>query len=376
MPWKEVTTMQEKERFIETYKNWKGSFCHLCKEFRITPKTGYKYIQRFKKHGFEGLKEQSRKPKTSPNKTKKNIEKVIVETRNLHPVWSGEKIKQYLCKKGFRELPTEKTIDRILKRYGLITAQESEKHKAWKRFEHENPNDLWQMDFKGYIIVGGQRCHPLTLLDDHSRYALLIKACTDQRSDTVKKALINLFREYGLPYRMTMDNGSPWGYSGEQQFTNFCAWLIRLGIYVSHSRPMHPQTQGKLERFHRTLNLELLKRFYFANIAQAQEGFDWWRKIYNEERPHEGIGNEVPINRYKTSKRCYPEILPPIEYGKDLIVRKVQKNGIIYIKGKEYRVGKAFFGSPVGLKETEEDGVMDVYFCQQKVVKINLSYPI
>lgn len=376
MPWKEVTVMEEKRRFIEAYLGREGSFSDLCGTFNISTKTGYKYVNSYKKFGFSGLKELSRKPKTSPYKIKKNIESIILEVRNLHPVWAGEKIKTYLMRKGYKCLPSEKTIDRILKRNGLITVEESEKHTPWKRFEHEHPNDLWQMDFKGHFAMQEGRCHPLTLLDDHSRFSLLIKACGNERTDTVKSALIQVFLEYGLPFKMTMDNGPPWGFSGKQEHTILSAWLIRLGIFIMHSRPMHPQTQGKLERFHRTLNVELLKRFYFTDLQNAQEGFDWWRKMYNEERPHAAIGHGVPIERYTQSKRQYPNVLPAIEYESDMLVRKVQQSGIIFLKGKEYRVGYAFYGNPVGLRETNDDGIYDVYFCRQKVVKIDLRYPV
>lgn len=375
MPWKEVTVMEEKKRFIQTFLTFKGAFSALCKEFGISTKTGYKYIAKYKDQGLAGLENLSKRPKHSPSKTEKNIEDLVLMVRHLHPSWGGEKIKFYLINEGYKNLPSEKTIDRILKRHGLITIEESEKHTPWKRFEHEYPNDLWQMDFKGHFALSEGRCHPLTLLDDHSRFSLMIKACNNERGDTVKQALINVFREYGMPLRMTMDNGAPWGFSGAQDHTCLTAWLIRLGIFVTHSRPGHPQTQGKLERFHRTLKLELLSRYTFFDLQNAQEGFDWWRKIYNEERPHEAINHKRPFDRYHTSKRNYPEILPVIEYENDMAIRKVQKDGIIFFKGKEYRVGKGFFGNPVGLKETESDGIYDVYFCKQRVVKIDLRYP-
>jgi len=375
MPWKEVTIVSKKAQFIELALEKKIKFKHLCKEFGISRKTGYKLLNRVELHGQQALKEQSRKPKISPTKTNPAIETLIIETRRLHPEWGGEKLKIYLEKKGYNGLPSEKTIDRILKRYGLITAEASENHTPWRRFEHEHPNDLWQMDFKGHFATCTERCHPLTLLDDHSRYSLLIKASANEQGNTVKTALIEVFRENGLPWRMTMDNGSPWGYSGNQQHTTLTAWLIRLGIRVSHSRPKHPQTQGKLERFHRTLKLELLKHYSFANRMEAQAGFDWWRKIYNEERPHEAIGFEVPLTRYKPSERNYPELLTPITYDEGFQVRKVQQEGIIHFKGKEYRVGAAFNGQPVGLKESKVEGCMDVYFCHQKVNIIDLAHP-
>lgn len=376
MPWKEVTVVMEKKSFVELAKKKEISFKKLCKQFGISRKTGYKLLNKVNGLGEQGLEEQSRKPKSSPFKTPLEIEQLLVKTRQLYPEWGGEKIKHYLYQKGFDNLPSEKTIDRIIKRYGLITAEASEKHKPWIRFEHENPNDLWQMDFKGHFKIGEVRCHPLTLLDDHSRFSLLIKACEDEQQHTVKEALIEIFREYGLPLRMTMDNGSPWGYSGEQQHTTLTAWLIRLGIYVSHSRPQHPQTQGKLERFHRTLKTELLKHYCFENLVTAQEGFDWWQKIYNEERPHEAIGFKVPSSRYRGSSHYYPETAPEIIYDSSLIIRKVQNGGIIHFKGKEYRVGSAFTGNPVGLKESGEDGLMDVYFCHQKVIKIDIHNPL
>lgn len=376
MPWKEVSVMDEKLRFIETYSTHKGTFSSLCRLLGISTKTGYKYLKKYKEQGLAGLKETSRRPKKSPSKTCTHVENLILNVRYLHPAWAGEKIKAYLKNNGYPKLPSEKTIDRILKRYGLITIEESEKHKPWMRFEHENPNDLWQIDFKGHFATHQDRCYPLTLLDDHSRFSLLIKACDNQRAETVKTALIDVFTTYGLPLRMTMDNGSPWGYSGQQEHTFLSAWLIRLGIFVTHSRPGHPQTQGKLERFHRTLKLELLSRFSFDNLKEAQDGFDWWRRIYNEERPHAAIDHKVPNDRYKLSIRQYPHLLPSIEYESDMIVRKVQQDGIIFFKGKEYRVGKGFYGNPVGLKESQNDGIYDVYFCHQKVVKIDLRYPV
>jgi transposase InsO family protein len=231
------------------------------------------------------------------------------------------------------------------------------------------------MDFKGHFAVGTLSCHPLTLLDDHSRFSLSIKACPNERMLTVQEALIDVFRRYGLPQRMSMDNGPPWGYSGNLLHTQLTAWLIRLGIYVSHSRPNHPQTQGKLERFHRTLKCELLNRYSFATQEEAQAGFDEWRTLYNEVRPHEAIGFAVPAKRYQASTRSYPETLPEIEYDSSLIVRKVQQEGVISYQGKEYRIGKAFYGYPVGLKEGDEDGLMEVYFCHQKIVMIDLAHP-
>ena len=375
MPWKEVTVMQEKQDFVLAAQKKEETMTALCHAYGISRKAGYQILRRYEQAGIAGLVPQSRRPHRTPFKTPPEVERVIIETRQLHPHWGGDKLRRYLLSQGQPTMPTEKTIDRILKRHGLITAEESEKHTPWKRFEHASPNDLWQMDFKGHFQVGASRCYPLTLLDDHSRFSLLIKACENQQKDTVKTALTQLFREYGLPKRMSMDNGSPWGYSREQKYTQLSAWLIRLGIKVSHSRPLHPQTQGKLERFHRTLKLELLNHYCFASLEESQEGFDAWRTIYNEQRPHAAIDLEVPATRYTKSKIPFPETYSPIEYDHSFTVRKVQKGGMIYLQGKIYRVGEAFCGEPVGLKESDTPGLLDVYYCHQKVVKIDPKYP-
>jgi transposase InsO family protein len=372
MPWREVTAMSEKKRFIQLAKQPKSNISLLCREVGISRKTAYKYLNQYNIEGEAGLKNRSRKAHYCPHKTDKRVEELLIETRNLFPTWGGEKIKQFLLDNGYAQLPSEKTIDRIFKRHGLIAEEESQKRKGWVRFVHENPNDLWQMDFKGHFELGEGRCHALTILDDHSRFVLPIKACSDERSDTVKSHLIRVFHENGIPKRMTMDNGSPWGYSRTQMHTRLTAWLIQIGIKVSHSRPNHPQTQGKLERFHRTLKLELLSQYFFESLAEAQEGLDWWRRIYNEERPHAALNLETPAKRYKISERAYPEVLPKIEYGEGYEVRKVQQKGFISFKGKEYKISDAFCGLPVGLKVSEEDHIYDVYFCHQKVNKIDL----
>lgn len=376
MPWEEVTVMDQKKRFIEANQTFMGSFKELCTSFGISRKTGYKYLRKYQENGLAGLKENSRRPKTSPNKTSVNIEEIVIQVRLSHPAWSGEKISRYLQNKGYINLPTEKTMNRIIKRHGLITTEESEKHTPWKRFEHEHPNDLWQMDFKGHFGIETGRCHPLTLLDDHSRFSLLLKACDNEREITVKQALTDTFLEYGLPLRMTMDNGAPWGTSHTIRHTTLTAWLIRLGIFVTYSRPRHPQTQGKLERFHRTLKTELLSRFIFKNLEETQRGFNWWRKIYNEERPHAAINHAVPLNRYQHSIRSFPKTLPDIEYSNDMIVKRVQRNGEMSHKGKLYRIGAAFGGQPIGLKETLDEDIYEVYFCSQLVAMIDLKNPI
>jgi hypothetical protein len=171
-----------------------------------------------------------------------------------------------------------------------------------------------------------------------------------------------------------MDNGPPWGYSGAQQHTWLCAWLMRLGIRVSHSRPGHPQTQGKLERLHRTLKAELLSRYTFDNMKEAQSGFNYWKGIYNEVRPHDALNLDLPTSRYLASTRQYPEPIPDIQYEENSLIRKVQKDGMISYQGKQYLIGTPFYSYPVKLEiNEEEEYLMNVYFCKQKILILDLN---
>ena len=261
----------------------------------------------------------------------------------------------------------------ILKRNGMIDPLKALEHKAFQRFEHEHPNDLWQMDYKGsFRLLEGGLCQPLTVLDDHSRFLLGLRACPNQRGITVQKQLTAIFEEYGLPKRMLMDNGSPWGDDLDSRYTKLTTWLLRLGVSISHGRPYHPQTQGKDERLHRTLQEELLIRTSFSNLLEAQKGFDDWRYVYNFVRPHEALAMEVPASRYHASLNPFPPVLPEMIYPDGDAIRKTDERGAFFFRGKRFRLGKAFPAVYIGLRETDRDGVFDVYYYQQRVAKIDL----
>ena len=375
MPWQEVSTMSLRYEFVKLASQEDANMTQLCQRFGISRKTGYKWLDRYLAQGKGGLHDQSRRPVDSPYKTAPQLEKAIVALRRRHPEWGGRKLRKRLLMLGHREVPTASTITGILHRHGLIEPEESVKHQTWKRFEHDTPNQLWQMDFKGHFPLFNGRCHPLTVLDDHARFNLCLQACANEKGDTVQRALTATFRCYGLPERMTMDNGAPWGLSAAHPYTPLTVWLIRLGIGVSHSRPYHPQTQGKDERFHRTLQAELLRYHVFHDLAHCQRHFNAWRDIYNLERPHEALDMDVPANRYQPSPRPFPEALPPIEYGPDDHVRKVQGKGEIHFRGYTFLVGKSFHGYPVALRPRSKDGCFSVYFCHQHVIDIDLRNP-
>jgi hypothetical protein len=196
-------------------------------------------------------------------------------------------------------------------------------------------------------------------------------ASPNQQGQTVQSKLVGVFETYGLPRRVLVDNGPPWGDRGDQPYTRLGVWLMRLGIGVSHGRPYHPQTQGKEERFHRTLEAEVLKGRTFLKLSEVQDAFDAWRDVYNISRPHQAIKMATPVSKYKVSPRLYPETLPPLEYGPEDLVRKVQDQGRIDFRGRRVNVSKAFRGELVAFRPTERDGVWDIIFHIHRIATID-----
>lgn len=378
MPWEDCTKMSKRKEFILFVEKEDVNFTKLCERYRISPKTGYKWLHRWQELGEEGLKDRSRRPHNSPNKTPDDTEDAVVDARGDHKQWGGRKLRAYLInQKNLVHVPVASTINTILRRKGELDDKKKEApHGPWHRFEHDAPNDLWQMDFKGKVDTVAESCYPLTVLDDHSRLSPLTKVCLNQKGETVREGLIQAFRTYGLPSMILTDNGSPWSAAPASRYTMLSVWLIRLGITVKHGRPYHPQTQGKDERFHRTMKVELLNNKVFKDHTHCQMELDKWREMYNMVRPHEALGGLPPITRYKPSMRSYPEELPPIEYSQIDIVRKVQDDGTISFKGTQYKIGRAFHHYPVAVRPTETDGLYRVYFCHQKVSEINLRVDI
>jgi transposase InsO family protein len=343
----------------------------LCRRFGVSRKSAYKWRRRFEGLGAAGLADQSREPHRSPRRTAEAMEERLLALRQEHPAWGPRKLRRHLANSGVHGLPAVSTIEAILGRHGLIGSTEARKHSPLIRFEREHPNALWQMDFKGHFAMVQGRCHPLCVLDDHSRYATALRACPHERHESVQETLTSAFRRYGLPEAMLMDNGSAWA-----SHTRLTVWLLRLGIGVCHGRPAHPQTQGKLERFNRTLAAEVIGNRVFGNLQECQGRFDQWRDIYNLQRPHEALSLACPVTRYKPSDRPFPETLAPIEYAPgDLVITTHSHTGQLVYKGRRWNVGCAFAGLPVAVRPSPLDGVQNVYFCHQKVAVIDLRQP-
>lgn len=371
MSWQEKEKVTLRKEFVTQAKEG-VNFSELCRRYEISRKTGYKWLKRNELSAGD-LRDRSRSPQTSPNRIPEKLIEQIINLREQYPYWGARKLQTILKRTGSESIPAKSTIHKILKKYGYIE-KEKATNNHFIRFEHEAPNHLWQMDFKGHFPFEKGRCHPLTILDDNSRFSLCLEACLNERGETIKPLLIKTFERYGMPERINVDNGAPWGsLVGGAKYTTFSLWLIRLGVKVSYSRPFHPQTNGKDERFHRTLKLEVINPNYFKNIEQIQIHFNKWRDVYNLERPHEGINMQVPAERYRPSYRTYPTMTPPIEYPLDFSIRKVDCRGRVSVEGRKVFVGMAFAQEPIGIRPTSNAEFIEIYYCHQKLGKVNLS---
>jgi transposase InsO family protein len=362
-----------REEFARLARSEGANVRALCRRYGVSPTTGYKWLERYVAAGRAGLADRSRRPHVSPGRTDAAMEGRILALRDRHPAWGARKLRRRLLDLGIEGVPGISTVNAILARHGRLDAAESAKHKAFIRFEHAAPNDLWQMDFKGHFALSRGRCHPLTVIDDHSRFAIGLQACADEQWGTVKTELTRLFRRYGLPRRMLADNGAPWGDDADTPHTRLTVWLLRLDVPLGHGRPYHPQTQGKAERFHRSLVEEVLDREPLADLDGCQRRFDAWRHVYNAERPHQALDMQVPLDRYQASTRPFPEELPPVEYDATDITRLVDVAGKIGFKGHTIRVGKAFQGYRVALRPTDQDGCFAICFRHYPVASLDLN---
>jgi transposase InsO family protein len=374
MPFQECSQMEHRLTFCAAASAPGANIRALCRAIPISPTTGYKWLARYRADGVAGLVPQSHRPHTSPTRTPPAVEAAVIALRAEHPAWGGRKLRVRLAQTHpeLTPRPSASTITAILARHGLLDPVEAAKHRPYTRFEAAAPNDLWQMDFKGDFAVGAGRCYPLTILDDHSRFALRVAACADQQTATVQAQLTAVFRTYGLPARILTDNGSPWGDSGGEGWTPLRVWLLERGVQLRHGRPYHPQTQGKDERFHRTLAAEALRGQTFTDLADCQRAFEAFRATYNHLRPHEALAMATPASRYQPSARPFPEPVPPVGYAPDLLVRKVQAQGEISFRNHDLHVGRAFRGYPVALHPTADPVIWEVYFGEQHIRTLDL----
>ena len=324
MPWKDKTVEELRKEFVEAAESC-YNFSLLCREFGITRATGYKWLRRHEAE--EPLSDRSRRPNVTANKTSEAKELQIIEARAKHPGWGAKKIKTTLENKGI-EMPCVKTVNNILNRYHCISKEDSLKHKAFTRFEKERCNEMWQTDFKGeFKMQNGKYCFPLDIFDDHSRFVIRIRP-SESTANLVLPTFREAFYEYGMPDSVLSDNGAQFA-GFRQGYTQFEKWLMNHDVLPIHGRIKHPQTQGKIERFHRAMNQELLKHYTPKDLADAERVFKDWRDCYNNERPHEALGMKCPSDIYIPSDRVYCDSVKEHEYGGQYHVIKVNSWGYV-----------------------------------------------
>lgn len=323
MPLIERTKESMRTEFVERVLAHEKSKSALCREYGISRPTGDKWIKQYL--SGEGLADKSKAPH-NPNRIATDIEKLVVAKRNEFPAFGAVKIGKMLITEGYENIPCTKTINNIFQRNGLITKEDSQAAKPHQRFVKDYPNEMWQADYKGnFLMKNGERCHPLNIIDDYSRFNICCRACKTETFDEIKPIMIELFEEYGQPFSFLCDNGNPWGTSQSTGFTKFEVWLMELGILTIHGRIHHPQTQGKDERFNRSFTRECLRYNEFNNIEEAQSIFDEYRNVYNNIRPHHSLNLDVPSQHYIRSNKEYNPDISTWEYPENTKFAKLKK---------------------------------------------------
>jgi putative transposase len=354
MPWRVECVVEQRLRFITEWQREEFSLAELCRLHHITRQTGYKWLDRYAREGLEGLPDRSRAPHEHPNEVAESVERQVLAVRGKSPLWGARKIRAHLMRTGCRgTVPATSTIGLILKSHGLTVARKG-RQRACPRGEPlvqaDAPNRVWCADFKGWFRTGdGTRCDPLTITDGHSRYLLRCQAVKAEDTLHAKPVFEAAFREYGLPQRMRTDNGAPFGSNGDTGLSALAVWWIKLGIYPERIRPGKPQDNGRHERMHLTLK-QATATPPARSWREQQRRFDRFRAEYNQERPHEALGQVPPAACYEPSERHWPARLPEIAYDPDWEVRRVEQGGRIRWRGRRVFVSHALEGEPVGLK--------------------------
>ena len=374
MPWSCASPMDQKVRFIADYQRHFFSLAELCRRFSVSRKTAYKWIERYEADGPSGLEDRSRRPHACPHQTPSMVAEALLEFRRRHPTWGAKKLLCILSQRcPDRKWPARSTCSDLLKRHGLVTGKRRRSypgHPGRPMTPMDEPNAIWTADFKGQFRTrDGEYCYPLTIVDGYSRFLL---ACQGLRSTAVhlaKPVFKRLFEEYGLPRIIRTDNGVPFATTALGRLSELSVWWIRLGIYPELIEPAHPEQNGRHERMHRTLKAETT-RPPRGNLNAQQIRFNQFRREYNEERPHEALGQETPASAYRASPRKLPRELPRIEYPGHFEIRLVSRNSGIRWKRHWVCVTHTLGGEYVGLEEVD-DGLWDVYFGPVKLGRMD-----
>ena len=367
MPWRRTNVREQRIEFVVRAMHRQGTFSALCQEFEITRPTGYRWLRRYQEAGsLDELRERSRRPRHSPTRTAEAIERRVVALRRRYG-WGGKKLKVLLAREGIA-LPVV-TINRIIARRGLV-AERDRHRRLTARFERQQPNELWQIDFTGQWRTSPGWCFPLAIIDDHSRYLIALEALPAQGGRLVERCLVETFKRHGVPEATLCDHGTPWwSTSNSQGLTFVSVGLLKQGIRLYYSGYRHPQTQGKVERLHRTLKDALRPGGFPRRLDQCQRAFDRFRHVYNHVRPHEALDLSVPARSYRPSPHRYTS--PPTQWcyppGADL--HRLNSQGCLDYHGQRYFVCEALAGERVWLRPF--DGKLLVQFRHMYVREID-----
>jgi len=357
---------EQRVRFVVAASSQEKSMTALCQEFGISRPVGYEWRRRYRQGGVAAIAERSRRPHHSPRRTQGTGEQRVVELRQCYPDWGARKLRVLLQREGV-ELGRN-TIHRILLRHDLV--HPADRHApAVERFERAAPNELWQMDFKGPKLWP-QRVGPLSVLDDHSRYLIVLRAVGSTHTEQVQEPLVEAFDRHGVPEGMLMDHGTPWwSVHSTGGMTKLSLWLMRQGITLHWSRVRHPQTQGKVERFHGELQRALARRR--ALEPELQTWLDQFRWEHNYVRPHEALGLQTPASRWRPSPRRYDPNPPRWEYPAGAKVRKVDSQGKLTLAGENWKISNALAGEWVQVVPLQSR--VQVYYCTTLVREIDFA---
>lgn len=377
MPWKVSDLMSQRFEFCQLAMTPGVNFSALCRQFTISRQTGYKWLQRFREEGYGGLYNRSRRPRYSPGRIGAEVEAEILELRRRYPYWGPRKLRRLLEDRVSPErLPALVSVARILQRHGLTASPLPQPEwPSVQRFAAPHPNDLWQMDLKAPLrLPGGDKIYPVGILDDHSRYLLGLWVVPHQTDNCILTCWIEAARQYGLPQRTLTDHGPQFRKADE--FTSaFHTYLWACGVQHIQGRVAHPQTQGKIERFWRTLNLEVLRRHSFRDLTSWQKCFDDWRQQYNQLRPHEELGNEPPARCYRRSERPFTEPERHQRSGRtDSLYRRVNPKGEAVLGGWRLTVGRGFAGWTVEARPADP-GYWRIYFRGKFIREFKIAHP-
>jgi transposase InsO family protein len=357
---------EQRVRFVVAAHRREKSMAELCREFGISRPAGYEWLRRYEQGGVEAIAERSRRPQRSPRQTAGEIEQQVIGLRRRYPDWGARKLQVLLAEQGV-EL-ARNTIHRILLRHRLVHPEDRHEP-ATQRFERSRPNELWQMDFKGPKLWH-QAVGPLSVLDDHSRYLIALQAVGSTRSELVREQLESTFQGCGVPEAMLMDHGVPWWSArAGSGMTELSVWLMRQGVELHWSRVRHPQTQGKVERFHGELQRALARRRVL--VPDVQVWLDEFRWEHNHVRPHEALGMERPASRWRPSERRYDPQPPRWEYPAGAKVRKVDSQGKLTWSDRNWHISSALAGEWVQVVKLGER--VQVYYCSTLVREIDLA---